>query len=401
MNKLIYISPFPPSHSYSHKNSALASFSFHLLSNIQHKKITVLADAGEHPEVSDQFSPDITLDRCWKRNHPFVFIQLLLRIRTEKSSQVLVQYEWNVFGSGLWYLIQFPVFLWALKCMKKRVTVVLHGVLLNFAPLSPTFIGLYLLNGMAQLFYKAVSYQSDRVIVLEEKLKSDLVRIGIPSKKVGWIPHGVDTELRSIEKQYARELLNIPRDCFLFVYFGFIADYKAPDILLNQFRTLIDQEEIYLYFVGGKRFHKKHDLYYERFMNQLATCTDRIHFTGYVSKEQIELYLSACDVMVFPHRTLLSSSGPLSLAYTFEKPILLSNQLKGYLESPDFQKALLHTKLNEEYLFYDFTKNHLKEKIYEVYQNMQKLQDFSLAMKQARAWPRVAKMYEKTLRPGE
>ena len=52
-------------------------------------------------------------------------------------------------------------------------------------------------------------------------------------------------------------------------------------------------------------------------------------------EERLPVYLSAADVIVFPHKYLIASSGPLSMAVAVGKPILLSNEFARIIPYPE------------------------------------------------------------------
>ncbi len=90
-----------------------------------------------------------------------------------------------------------------------------------------------------------------------------------------------------------------------------------------------------------------------------------------------------------------SSSGPLSLVFSFEKPFLLSCPLEGYFESPDFAEALKETGLKKEDFIFDFEKESFKKRLEWAKKNLHKLSQFSRIMKEKRSWQNVARLYEK------
>jgi hypothetical protein len=84
----------------------------------------------------------------------------------------------------------------------------------------------------------------------------------------------------------------------------------------------------------------------------------------------------------------------LSLAYSFEKPMLLSNKLKPYLKSYDFKKNFKNVGLDEKILFNDFEKS--KKIKLDTKLNL-KLIKFSKLMKNSRNYKMISKKYQNTL----
>src|SRR5690606_21225094 len=74
-------------------------------------------------------------------------------------------------------------------------------------------------------------------------------------------------------------------------------------------------------------------------------------------------YYGACDLVMFPYRVFLSSSGPLSLAFSLGCPILLSENLSGYLETRDMLKAREKNQLEQEELLFTLDNDGLVSRI--------------------------------------
>jgi len=83
---------------------------------------------------------------------------------------------------------------------------------------------------------------------------------------------------------------------------------------------------------------------YVRDLEKLMTERQVIQ-TGFVPEEKVPAYFSATDVLVLPYTTFMSSSGPLSLALSYELPVLLSEELKPYGKTKDIANALKESDL--------------------------------------------------------
>jgi len=156
--------------------------------------------------------------------------------------------------------------------------------------------------------------------VLKDKLGQDIplaqIPIGsnIPSFKPG--PAAVSA---------IRQQLNLkPTDCLL-GYFGFLHPSKGADILIN---VLAQREQNnHLVFIGGQTGSSdpENQAFYQR-MRQLIDgegLAGRVHWTGFVSDEEVSAYLHAADLMVMPYRDGASlRRGSLMAALAHGRPLI-------------------------------------------------------------------------------
>ena len=156
----------------------------------------------------------------------------------------------------------------------------------------------------------------------------------ISHEKVLVIPHGIESPKRVFNKKIARKLLKIDPKKRVILYMGYISGYKGVDILIDAFKQLDDR--YYLILGGGAHPRLKNDKKYiqelER-IKQNAKRTPNTKFVGFIPEDQIPLYFSAADLVVFPYKVVFGSSGPMNIAIGYEKPILASNEFYGILPS--------------------------------------------------------------------
>lgn len=376
MNLLI-ISPTPSGSKYSSKTSALASFNQNLIEGlkISNKKINIRI-------------VDIPRSRL-------VFIKLLFTLLSLPNSQkIIIQYEWNVFGQGVYYLIQFPLFLLILKLFGKKILVVSHAVCFDFIPIFGHKLTSYFFNIFSKIFYFLVVVFSYKVVVTEQELKNRLQKI-INNNRIIFIPHGVD--INFIKKFPYKTSSNFTLGCF-----GFLHPYKGSLQLLNLYLPLKNNPAFFslkLIFVGGESFNLKKDRSYQLFLNEFykKAKENNIEVTGFVEEEELKNYYSLCDLIVLPHPVFISSSGVLAMTFSFEKPFILSRPLEGYFESPDFDEALKETGLKKEDFIFDLTPESFQKRLAWARKNLDKLSAFSKTMKEKRRWEKMAEKYWQVL----
>lgn len=385
--RLLIISPYPHGEDhYSHRTSALASFTANLFASLSpevKKETLILADRN------DEYTDTAHVKRVWTRSDVWVFLRLIRTMTSLPTRTILIQYEWNMFGSGVWWLAGFPFFLLSLRLLGKRVTTVSHAVLLQADTVEKNTIKASVMQVMARCFYALVLLFSTRVVVLEEYLRTQLIKT-YPwfRTKIVVIPHGVDTQLHVSD-----DIIRPPQTLG---YFGFITFYKGTDRLTKAFLSSVDYAHgTKLQLVGGISHHGKNDDLASRIKSDISASSGRIEITGFLPMHAMVKYMASCTLAIFPYRTLLSSSGPLSLMFSTCTPFRLSRELTPYLESRDFHEAFIKSKLKVNELFIDLTT--VPHVFIPDASTLQKLRAFASLMRRERDWDHVAKQYEASL----
>lgn len=369
--------------------------------------------SGQEEEYKDA---GMNIKRIWKRSSFSIFPRLLKEIyeNQKNSKTVFVEFELSMFGTLL-YLIPFPIFLLILRLLGKQIIFVAHQVVPDIDEIAPHInvtTGSFksdVMDGILKLFYTFIVLISQKVIVFEEDLKDRLEDIAIfdLSKKIKVIPHGVEEFKRIPSKLEARKKLGIDQNSFVIMSFGFLAWYKGTDWIthaVNQIQSnkRFKNQNIQLILAGGPNPNNTDKPYYKRYIKNVLNESKkgRTIVTGFVKETDIPLYFKACDLVVLPYRTFMSASGPLSIAFSFKKPFLLSPVLSGSLSSKDMKIALSDLKLEEEDLIFkldgDFRKKLIRLKGRSILRR--KIEKLSSEIKRARSWNVIgAKYYEEII----
>jgi beta-1,4-mannosyltransferase len=189
---------------------------------------------------------------------------------------------------------------------------------------------------------------ADAVIAHGEVAKDEIVATFKVKQadKINVIPHGnyVDYYQNEINQTEARKILEIDDSKIVFLSLGMIRPYKGVNELIDIFRQL-NRDDVELVIVG-KPFSQE----IEAEVKQKIQNHPSIKFIpGFVPNDQIQVYMNAADVVVFPYRNLLTS-GAAILAMSFGKACLaprigcLKEALDdsgAFLYDPDAQDALL------------------------------------------------------------
>jgi glycosyltransferase involved in cell wall biosynthesis len=136
--------------------------------------------------------------------------------------------------------------------------------------------------------------------------------------KVFVVPHGnyIGYYDNNIDRAEARKKLNIPNQNVVMLLLGSIRSNKGVLELIEDFKRL-NREKVEL-LVAGKPANKE----LEQLINQKISKHENIQLkSGFVPDEEIQTYMNACDVVVFPYQEILTS-GAVFLAMSFGKPCI-------------------------------------------------------------------------------
>ena len=157
------------------------------------------------------------------------------------------------------------------------------------------------------------------------------------TNKVHVVPIGNYLECyeNSITRQDARIKLNYKEDDFLFLFFGGIRPYKGIFELIDVF-SKIENSKVRLLIVGNP----SNDVTKKELIRRCQV-DDRIRmYLQYVPENEIQIYMNAADVTVFPYTDILTSSSIL-LAMSFGKAIVVP-QIGCISETLDVQGSFLY-----------------------------------------------------------
>jgi len=139
------------------------------------------------------------------------------------------------------------------------------------------------------------------------------------------IPHGnwIDRYRPYQTRESARTTLGLPKDAFIYLFFGQCKPYKNLDGLIKVFTLKASSTDLLL--VAGTFSDKS---YLSEIIN-LANGDSRIRIDArFIPDDEVSSYLSASDVICVPYREILTS-GTTMLALSFGKPVISIN--RGFL----------------------------------------------------------------------
>lgn len=164
--------------------------------------------------------------------------------------------------------------------------------------------------------------------------------------KIFVVPHGnyIGCYENTLDQGEARKALNIPNSNLVFLFLGLIRPYKGVFELLEAFKQL-HRNEVQL-VIAGKVWNDE----LSEQVRQKTESHDNIKFMpGFVPDAQIQVYMNACDVVVFPYRDVLTS-GAVILAMSFGRTCI-APRMGCIGEILDNSGAFLYDPNLEEGLF--------------------------------------------------
>jgi PEP-CTERM/exosortase A-associated glycosyltransferase len=141
--------------------------------------------------------------------------------------------------------------------------------------------------------------RADRIAVICEGLRSDLVSRGVAAEKIFVSPNGVDMELFGNppppDTALAAELGLTGKT--VIGYIGSFYDYEGIDDLIAAMPLM--QSDAHLLLVGGGPMEAA-----LRAQAEASAAKDRIHFVGRVPHEEVERYYSLVDILSYPRKAM-------------------------------------------------------------------------------------------------
>jgi glycosyltransferase involved in cell wall biosynthesis len=300
---------------------------------------------NETPKLSGE-----SVYATWSKGilYPFQIFKMLAA--NSHVDVVHIQHEFFLYG-GMFSAIFFPVLLALIHLLGKPVVVTVHGVI-PLSELNERFKEENQLNGPLPLLKfglvlltKLIVFLSNAVIVHGRLFAEALYNeYKCPRWKVYVIPHGVEKAKTIIPQGEAKKRFRLENKVII-LFFGYIAKYKGIETLIEAFGRVAKKHQDWILVIGGGR-HPRLCLgpKYQEYIMELqqmarSLAPKQIVFTGFIPDEELPLYFSAADIVVLPYARAMSSSGPLALAMSYRKPVIVSNILP-ITELIPFEKAL-------------------------------------------------------------
>jgi glycosyltransferase involved in cell wall biosynthesis len=170
----------------------------------------------------------------------------------------------------------------------------------------------------------------DKLIVHSERIKKEIIELfSVDKDKIYVIPHGSYDfffNRQNFSKETARQLLDIPLEKRVILFFGLIRRYKGLEYLVDAFEEVKKSAGNIMLLIAGQVCDGDPEAFrhYSNLMGQLACRDDVMCINEYIPLKEVEQYFSAADVVVLPY-VQASQSGVLLLAYAAGRPVIVTD----------------------------------------------------------------------------
>lgn len=162
----------------------------------------------------------------------------------------------------------------------------------------------------------------DGFVTMSDKVLSDLNKYTSTSYKIKVYHPLYENYPPLIDKTQARQHLNLKEDEKILLFFGLVRPYKGLDILLQALSDERLQTENFKLLIAGE-FYENKEPYLQR-IKTLGVQHKIIWKDYFIPDNELNLYFSACDVVVQPYKSA-TNSGVSMLSYFYNKPIISTN----------------------------------------------------------------------------
>jgi D-inositol-3-phosphate glycosyltransferase len=173
-------------------------------------------------------------------------------------------------------------------------------------------------KSLTKYFLKRV----DAFIVMTKSVLEDLKTFE-KKKPAVLTPHPLyDNFGEIIEKEEARKKLNISKDGYFVLFFGFIRKYKGLDILLKAFADERMKKMPVKLIVAGEFYANSKE--YLDLIKELGIAQNVILRTDFIPNSEVQHYFCSADLVVQPYKSA-TQSGVTQVAYHFNKPMIVTD----------------------------------------------------------------------------
>lgn len=167
-------------------------------------------------------------------------------------------------------------------------------------------------------FYKACS----KIIVHNEYSKDLLTKGYRITDCITVMPHGIYNSQRILVNT---KFEKTQENKIEILQLGMMRKYKGIDILLKALATLDEETKTRIHVtIAGKQYQAMDDTDYKGIIDRLDLINIVTFIPERISDENMDAMFKKADVCVFPYREVYGS-GALLMAYTYQKPVIVSN----------------------------------------------------------------------------
>lgn len=181
-------------------------------------------------------------------------------------------------------------------------------------------------GGKSPLLQQIAYGLCSRLVVHNQVSSAELIaRCGVNKEVVRVVPHGSYLGLipPAIDKRLAREMLGLPQDEHIVLFFGQIKEVKGLDLLIEAFAQVHKRIGTTRLVIAGKVWKDDFSRYQNLIDHYALNDAISLHIR-YIPDNEIAAYYSAADIVVLPYRKIYQS-GVLLMAMSYGIPVLASD----------------------------------------------------------------------------
>jgi len=271
--------------------------------------------------------------------------------------RIIIQYHsafffksYDAVGNRIRNLAAYISFIILFFLLNRKIEIVCHEI--DYYTITSVGLLNYIGYRLLWLLAPRVVFHTQKEL---DSFKKKLL-FGIRAKRLAVRAHHQDfNKFREISQQEGRCELGIPLNANVFLCIGFIQPHKGIDRAITAFNA-VNPANARLYIVGSLRLVYDATLTYMSLLRCLASQNPKVVIIEkFVSDQEFDTWISACDYVVVPYREIWSS-GVVARAKLFGKKAIASDvgglcdQLdgQGLLFATDAELEALIRKLCEE-----------------------------------------------------
>jgi glycosyltransferase involved in cell wall biosynthesis len=216
--------------------------------------------------------------------------------------------------------------------------------------------------------------ESDYMSCNSSDLKEELVKCGIESGKIDYVIYGVNDEkifFSSKKREIIRRKLDVEPNAILLLMIGRFVPKKGFSTAFRALKLIVEKNaNVKLAIIGDGEMKSQ----YESILKQDHT-TDHALFMGYVNKDELMDYYSACDVFLMPSEKkpadglntvvpeAMACGRPIVASNVGGNDLVVFNGLNGFLHSEgDYEQlaVFVNRLVEDECLRIDLGKKSLE-----------------------------------------
>lgn len=255
-----------------------------------------------------------------------------------RIKKVVVHSEFCASG-GLYVRAMVVPFLALIKLAGKHITYYAHNVANDIGEYAP-HLGLSkgwklaLTRVGYTVYLKSLQHVVDRFVVLEQSVARRLTKIMGEKKEIVVAPHWIEPGIGKITKALAKKKLGVNTNKSLVVSFGFVSWYKGSDVVMDAAKLAPNYQFV---LAGGRAVSLQDKDHYQSYYGKLSNKVKKVgnvRITGFLTNEEIDLWLVAADLVILPYRLSMGGSGALQQALRHGKSLLMSKAMQMGIDEP-------------------------------------------------------------------